>query len=87
MYQNNPTDPNVIQPQGERVTEGAYFIVDWICSDPMKRGRGVPTVVIGNANEDEMKKIAQGAIRIENPRNAAKQRVLLKVIKVTDLAE
>ena len=84
MYQNHTLDPN-LQRADERVDEGNYFIVDWICSDPMKAGRGVPIIIAGNATEEDLKNIAVGKLRVENPRHSTKQRVLLKVIKVTDL--
>lgn len=86
MFQNN-TSAGFNQRPNEEIKEGNYFIVDWICANPMNPTRGVPTIVAGNVTLEEAERIIAGHIIIEDVRTAAKQRVLCKVIKVANIKE
>lgn len=86
MFQGN-TSAGFHQKPNEKIEQGNYFVIDWICANPMNPARGVPVIVAGNISLDEAQKIVANQIVIEDVRTAAKQRVLCKVVKVADIKE
>ena len=87
MYQNNPQNSPALQLEDEKVEKDRYFIIDWVCANPMKPGRGTPVIVVGNASEEDMQNILKGVIKIEDPRMGTRQRALVKTVQVLDLKE
>jgi hypothetical protein len=87
MFHNNPQASSDLHKPGEEVEEGNYFVVDWVCSNPMRPGKGIPTIIAGNINKTELDLIVQNTIPMEEPRFGTKQRILLKVVKVHNIKE
>jgi hypothetical protein len=76
---------NPPQKENEEVKEGAYFIVDWVGNDPIRRGNRKPIIIAGNLTEEELASVKDGRIKLEPPRFGTVQRVLLKVVAVEKL--
>jgi hypothetical protein len=87
MYHNNPQASSDLHKAGEEVIEGNYFVVDWVCSNPMRPGKGMPSIIAGNINKEEMELLVNSQIPMEEPRFGTKQRILLKVAKVYNIKE
>ena len=71
----------------EEVQEGNYFIIDWVCANPMNPSRGVPIIVAGNISLEEAEKIIKGEIPVEDIRTAGRQRILCRAVKVATIKE
>ena len=87
MFTQNPSNPADLQSTTEKVTVDNYFIIDWICSNPMRPGKGTPVIIAGNISPAELDLINAGKIRIEDPRYGTKHRAIVKVVQVSDIAE
>ena len=86
MYQKSNVT-GFYQKPNEKIELGNYFVIDWLCSNPMNPTRGNPLIIAGNITLDEAQRIVKHQIAIEDVSTAATQRIICKVVQVADLKE